>query len=843
MIELFEHNQVAYEAAKKMLWDTGKAAIVHPTGTGKSFVGFKFCEERADEKVCWLGPSTYIFETQVENLRSIFHGYAPENIFFLTYAKLMLLTDEELLEIQPDLIILDEFHRCGAEQWGIGVSRLLAKYFRVPVLGLSATSIRYLDNQRDMAEELFNGNIASEISLGEAIVRGILRAPKYVLTAYSYQRDLERYEKRIKKVPRQIVRDRAEFYLEELRRALEMADGLDEIFARHMPNAHGKYIVFCANADHMREMIALAPEWFAKVDYSPKVYSAYSNDPETSKAFSEFKADQSDHLKLLYCIDMLNEGIHVDDINGVILLRPTVSPIIYKQQIGRTMSVSQKDDAVIFDVVMNIANLQSIGAIQDEMSAARDYYRSHGESDKIISEHFKVWDELHNCRELFASLDRVLSSSWDFMYALACEYYEEHGNLNIRYDYCSSEGYPLGTWISKQKDIRKGTAKGVLTDKQIALLDEIQMPWDGLIDSRWNQNFNALCIYHKEHGDIDVPYNYITKDGIKLGQWIKKLRSYRAASLRMKYLTQERVSSLDAMGMIWDKTDFIWERNYQAAVMYFQEHGNLKMAQNYKTPDGIGLGRWLRHTQENYRDSMGISLSDDQKARLELLGVVLPSVRELEDTWQKAYLEARDFYNDHGHLNIPLVYKSSSGFKLGSWIAHERTIAKQNENSPTKPYPLTHKFLLNKIGMVWERQKTDSWMQFYAVAQRYYAEHHNLKASKTLVYEDVWLGDWLIRQRHNRKNGVLSQSRIELLDRLDFDWDDYYSQQWEDYYQQAKLYYQEHGNLVIHANQKSLASWITAQRDKYEKGKLSKTQVERLNEIGMNWRKRKWQSP
>ena len=269
MIELFDHNQRAFEASKKMLSETGKAAVIHPTGTGKSFIGFKLCEERSDEKVCWLGPSTYIFDTQIENLRRTFDGYAPENIYFLTYAKLMLLTDEDLADIQPDLIIVDEFYRCGAEQWGIGVSRLLAKCYRVPVLGLSATAIRYLDNQRDMAEELFNGNVSSEISLGDAIVRGILRAPKYVLTAYSYQRDLERYEKRIKKAPNQVVRDNAGLYLEELRRALEMADGLDDIFARHMPNAHGKYIVFCASAEHMREMITLAPEWFAKVDTSP----------------------------------------------------------------------------------------------------------------------------------------------------------------------------------------------------------------------------------------------------------------------------------------------------------------------------------------------------------------------------------------------------------------------------------------------------------------------------------------------------------------------------------------------------------------------------------------------
>ena len=69
-------------------------------------------------------------------------------------------------EIKPDYIILDEFHRCGAEMWGQGVKRLLNIYSDIPVLGLTATNIRYIDNRRDMADELFNGNIASEMTLG-----------------------------------------------------------------------------------------------------------------------------------------------------------------------------------------------------------------------------------------------------------------------------------------------------------------------------------------------------------------------------------------------------------------------------------------------------------------------------------------------------------------------------------------------------------------------------------------------------------------------------------------------------------------------------------------------------
>ena len=64
---------------------------------------------------------------------------------------------------------------------------------------------------------------------------------------------------------------------------------------------------------------------------------------------------------------MLNEGVHIEDVSGVILLRPTVSPIIYKQQIGRALSASKTTNAVIFDIVNNIDNLYSIDEIREEM--------------------------------------------------------------------------------------------------------------------------------------------------------------------------------------------------------------------------------------------------------------------------------------------------------------------------------------------------------------------------------------------------------------------------------------------------------------------------------------------
>ncbi|MCD7920894.1 MAG: DEAD/DEAH box helicase family protein, partial [Clostridiales bacterium] len=314
--ELFDHNRIAYEAAVETMERAGKAAIVHPTGTGKSFIGFQLAADHPEEQILWLSPSRYIFDTQLENLAEASGGEVPWNIEFVTYAKLMLMDGEEINSLRPAYIILDEFHCCGAQMWGQGVSRLLAAYPHTPILGLSATNIRYLDNRRDMADELFDGNIASEITLGEAIVRGILNPPKYVLSIFKYEADLKKFEARIRNDRSKAVRDEGEKYLEALRRALENADGLDVIFDKHMEDRTGKYIVFCANKEHMDEMMGHT-EWFAKVDPHPHIYSLYSADPSADSEFETFKADDDHtHLRLLYCIDALNQGIHVADISG-----------------------------------------------------------------------------------------------------------------------------------------------------------------------------------------------------------------------------------------------------------------------------------------------------------------------------------------------------------------------------------------------------------------------------------------------------------------------------------------------------------------------------------------------
>lgn len=835
MIDLFEHNKVAYESAIEMLSESGKAAIIHPTGTGKSFIGFKLCEDNPDKVICWLSPSSYIFKTQLENLAKVSNGYTPNNIKFFTYAKLLNLSDEELCAIRPDYIVLDEFHRCGAYEWGKGVKTLLELYEGVPILGMSATNVRYLDNRRDMADELFEGNIASEMTLGEAIVRGILTAPKYVISVYSYQKDLEKYRKRIDNAKNEAVKDAANRYLEALRRALEKADGLDDVFFKHMSDKTGKYIVFCADFEHMKEMMANSAKWFAKVDDAPKIYSVYSADPLASRAFLDFKADNDNtHLRLLYCIDALNEGIHLSDISGVILVRPTISPIVYKQQIGRALAANQSKSPIIFDIVNNFENLHSVSAVEEEMKVAINYYRYHDGDDKIVRDKFKIIDEVRDCKRLFDELNDTLSASWDMMYNLAKSYYEEHGDLVPMNNYKTAEGYSLGAWINTQRMIRRGSAKGYLSEKQIERLDAIGMRWETKRDCTWDRNYAELVKYYEQYGNIDVQYDYKTENGFALGNWIIDLRAAYNAGIKRSVLLPERVESLNSLGMIWSKADYIRENNYRALVKYHKEHGNAKVPKNYKTEDGIALGSWINNIKANYRTSRGKSLTATQKERLEMLGVELTYEDASEKRWNENYAKAVKYYREYGDLCVPYEYVSEDGFALGTWISRLRVANRRKTHIALTE---TRKKQLDEIGMVWDYADEASWDKYYSELKKYYEEYGNIDISAKTRYHDINLGTWLMGKREQYKKGSLSESRKKALDELGMDWLTPRERQWEDNFELAESYYKRHGNLNVPATMRTLYVWLNCQRKKQSEGELSKERYEKLSSVGMNWEK------
>lgn len=759
-ISLFPHNEVAYQNSVHMMKETGKAAVIHPTGTGKSFIGFQLCAQHPEAKICWLSPSEYIFRTQVENWMAA-GGEGVENIKFFTYAKLILMSREELEEINPSYIILDEFHRCGAEMWEQGVRALLDCHSQAALLGLSATNIRYLDNQRDMADELFESNIASEMTLGEAIVRGILQPPKYVLSVYSYQKDLEKYKARIQKTKSSIARDAAKEYLEALRRALAQSKGLDQVFEKHM-NPTGKYIVFCSNVEHLEEMIDCVPRWFSGVDSVPHIYRAHASLSESSDAFEAFKRDSSAHLKLLFCIDMLNEGVHVDDVNGVVLFRPTISPIIYKQQIGRALSAGKLQEPVIFDVVNNLQNLYSIGTIQEEMEVAIQYYRSTGEGQKIVQEDFQLYDEVGDCRALFDGLQESLTASWDMMYQLAKTFYEEQGHLEVPRRYKTAEGHSLGNWILTQRRVQSGEAYGKLDEDRMRKLDEIGMIWDSVRDIAWERNLAEAQHYAQKYGHLNTNLNDVTESGFRIGQWICQLRTYRNSGIQRKYLSNHRIAQLDELGMIWSVPDYLWEQNFAEAMAFYRANGHLDVPAKFVADSGVRLGTWVR-TLRNRRkgDGKGAPLTEDQIHRLDSIGMLWSD--KFARQWEQGFQEAEQYFRAFGTLSVPVTYVSNSGFKLGDWIANQRERGRDKMSAERREK-------LDGLGMVWKKQ--NPWEVRFALVQEYYHAHGNLNVPGSYVVQGIWLGKWLNEQKQiywgKRAGKSLTQEQVVKLKSVGF---------------------------------------------------------------------------
>lgn len=807
-----------------MLAETGKAAVIHPTGTGKSFIAFKLCEDHPQDKVCWLAPSEYIFRTQQENLKKT-GAAVPENIFFCTYAKLAAMSGAEIAALAPDLIILDEFHRAGAEVWGRAVNQLLDANPNVPLLGLSATNIRYLDNQRDMADELFGGYVASEISLSEAIVRGILQAPKYVLSVFKYQQQLDEFEARIARARSKPARDRAEEYLQALRRALELSDGLDEVFRRHMADRSGKYLVFCANREHMQQMLALVPEWFGKVDADAHVYSVCSDDPETSKEFQAFQADSSRHLKLLFCIDMLNEGIHVEDVSGVILLRPTVSPIIYKQQIGRALSAGNGRRPVIFDVVLNIRNLTSISALREEMDDLVAWYREHGMADAIVNDRFELIDEVRDCLELFDQLNSSLSATWDRMFEAAERYYQQHGDLLVPRSYCTEDGYSLGCWVRTQRE-NYLAAPRVISAKHIARLESIGMCWQ-VCAGQWEKTFEAVRSYYLKNGSL----NDMKKNAKALSDWLTRQRQ----KYRQGLLTPEQADKLASVGIVWSQ-DEAWNASFAAAKEYARSYGNLDIPAKYVTPEGLKLGAWYRAVRTAYKNGR---LPEERAQMLQAIGAEWMPLKER--TWRSYYEKAKQYALSHGDADIAVSYQCEDGTKLGSWASAQRSAYAKGK------LPAEYIQLLEEIGFCWQRFDS-RWEAGCRAAEEYYALHSSLDVPGSYVTPEGFpLGRWLGTQRTRMSQHKLAPERAEKLTQLAMRWD-VFDAAWEEGYLHAKSWHTANGTLAVPSgcvcdDGFKLGAWLTRQRTAYKSGKLPADKISALEEIGMCWSPadEKWQ--
>lgn len=407
-IQLLPHNEEAFIKLKKCLESNQLVAINHATGTGKSFIILKYLYENKDKRILFLSPSYPINDQLVqEHTKELGIDVKEFTKFDTLIYRSLLKMDMTELASNYDIIVLDEYHRCGAKKWGIKVNELLKcvkeSYPKTKIIGTTATEIRYLDNERNMNNILFDGVCASTLTLADAMLKEILPVPIYVNSLVELSLE---YENVINRVYKKTLYEREREYY--LRLVAGIRNQIDEIVNKEEDISQyikkdGKHLIFSSTIDNIKRDKVTIDKLLNCQHHEYVVHSGRTKEANAA-ALESFRYDNEPAT--LYCINILNEGIHVKGVDSIFMLRKTTSPIIFFQQLGRLLSYSRrKDRVVVFDLVNNIRQSPHIYQLYIDLYQRanelievdpdnKDRYLNIVKKFKIVDTTSKVYDKL-----------------------------------------------------------------------------------------------------------------------------------------------------------------------------------------------------------------------------------------------------------------------------------------------------------------------------------------------------------------------------------------------------------------------------------------------------------------
>lgn len=464
--DLKPHNVETIKQILEFYKTSNKCCAIQATGTGKTFLILRLLEiyNDMDKRAVIFAPNREIISQTKKRMKK----FGLNNATFYTYQKLARMADGEIENINADLIVCDELHRTGAKTWGQKFEVLVETHSDSKVFGVTATPLRCADG-RDMSEEYFDGNKACDISLAEALVRKIIPVmPVYVSALYTFEEEYKNMSDKIENA-RNTDEEKSEL-IKELKAAkqqLEKSSGIPEIIKKYITNYNGKYIVFCKDKKHLYEMKDVVIQWFRDAGYNGKIfdYPYYSNNNEVKRNLTNFENNKEDGLKLLFVIDKLNEGLHLDVIHGCILLRTTTSNIIYYQQIGRAIDAGCDQKRVILDLVSNFNSLKTFN-LKEELNK-KITERQNGKfsecSEDFDIEEFYVNDYVQECVDVFNQIDkkvqkRIWSKEED---NIILDYYDKLGIKIMNMlpskskDQIQHRAAVLGIKVNKKKTVKE----------------------------------------------------------------------------------------------------------------------------------------------------------------------------------------------------------------------------------------------------------------------------------------------------------------------------------------------------------------------------------------------------
>lgn len=839
-------NEAAFQKAVQSLETLNRAAVFHPTGTGKSCIAWKVVEAHPQTTFFWLVAGAQRLALRQAELTRYNGGTLPGNVRFCDCEKLAAATPEQwvrLGEQKPGCIVLDCYHELSAVCWAQSVQKLLRMCPQAKVLGLGVPNGAPVCAA---AQELFADCIVSHMTVAEAMAAGIMPVPSaYAALLWPQEEELATLRARIKNLcmPKGDTSLRIQY--EELSWSLRQVENLTVLLPRLLSDTSGHYLVLFESAAYQEKLGTELEQLLRTVDPAVRFYAADHACFADSAAVETFLSDTAPGPKVLLCVNAPGVQQSLEGLAGVILVRQSSLMSTFKQMLCRALVAAGSRSVPVFDLVAQFEGLGNGRTLQRDCTEAMTRAGSKTPG-------FRQERPMQQTYRLYGKLRREMEARWEVLCQAAADAAAKEGTLELPRSYTIHSGVPVGKWLELQRQVQAGQRPGRLTAEQAAKLEKLGIRWNHRLEAAWEKGFASAQKYRTEHGDLLVPVRYRDKNDFALGEWIV----YNRQRYLGGNLTQNRIERLEAIGMVWSTSNDLWEQNYAAATQYYLEHGDLEVPIKYETSSGFGLGVWLGAQRAAHKAG---ELPQEQVERLDALGMDWTNRNDRK--WMSLYDVAAAYYHEHGNLNVPSEYVTPDGVLLGKWVARQRYAYLNPDRSSARVTP-ERKALLDKLGMVWE--KYDPWQERYDLALAYKTEHGDLEIPSVYKTADgVWLGSWVSRQRQalNSGSSALSSERRKLL-RILFkgerrpsdpaaDHGTVREANWERNFRSAARYARKYKHLLVPASYVDsdgvrLGVWISnlrvARKNRPDSYQVTPAHIKKLNSIGMVWdaRDAKW---
>lgn len=839
-------NEAAFQKAVQSLETLNRAAVFHPTGTGKSCIAWKVVEAHPQTTFFWLVAGAQRLALRQAELTRYNGGILPGNVRFCDCEKLAAATPEQwvrLGEQKPGCIVLDCYHELSAVCWAQSVQKLLRMCPQAKVLGLGVPNGAPVCAA---AQELFADCIVSHMTVAEAMAAGTMPVPSaYAALLWPQEDELATLRARIKNLcmPKGDTSLRVQY--EELSWSLRQVENLTVLLPRLLSDTSGHYLVLFESAAYQEKLGTELEQLLRTVDPAVRFYAADHACFADSAAVETFLSDTAPGPKVLLCVNAPGVQQPLEGLAGVILVRQSSLMSTFKQMLCRALVAAGSRSVPVFDLVAQFEGLGNGRTLQRDCTEAMTRAGSKTPG-------FRQERPMQQTYRLYGKLRREMEARWEVLCQAAADAAAKEGTLELPRSYTIHSGVPVGKWLELQRQVQAGQRPGRLTAEQAAKLEKLGIRWNHRLEAAWEKGFASAQKYRTEHGDLLVPVRYRDKNDFALGEWIV----YNRQRYLGGNLTQNRIERLEAIGMVWSTSNDLWEQNYAAATQYYLEHGDLEVPIKYETPSGFGLGVWLGAQRAAHKAG---ELPQEQVERLDALGMDWTNRNDRK--WMSLYDVAAAYYHEHGNLNVPSEYVTPDGVLLGKWVARQRYAYLNPDRSSARVTP-ERKTLLDKLGMVWE--KYDPWQERYDLALAYKTEHGDLEIPSVYKTADgVWLGSWVSRQRQalNSGSSALSSERRKLLRTLfkgerrpsdpAADHGTVREANWERNFRSAARYARKYKHLLVPASYVDsdgvrLGVWISnlraARKNRPDSYQVTLAHIKKLNSIGMVWdaRDAKW---